>query len=154
MLNGLDATDLAILNLIQKNARLTHKEIAARTHKSLSAIQARVRKLEDSGVIRGYITQLDQRKIMRALTVFVTVRLSSYHKNALREFRDQVVPFEEVMECFQMSGDRDYILKVVCQDMDAYNKFLKEKLSEVPHMSSLQSMFVISEEKIETAFRL
>ena len=151
---SLDPTDIAILNLLQKNARLTHKEIAHRTNRSLSAIQVRVKKLEELGIIERYVTLLNRKKVNRDLTVFVAGRLSNYHQGALREFRDSVIPYEQVMECYQMSGDRDFILKVVVRDMEAYNLFIQEKLSLVPHMGSVQSMFVISQEKYETAFQL
>lgn len=153
-LNGLDPTDITILNLIQKDARLTHKEIAWKTNKSLSAIQVRVRKLLSIGVIRRFVTLLDRSMINKGLAVFTMIKLNNYTQQALLEFQQSAGALEEVMECYHVSGDRDFILKVVIKDMVEYNAFILEKLSLVPHINSVQSLFVIGETKYETSFNL
>ena len=153
-LNGLDPTDISILNLIQKDARLTHKEIAWKTNKSLSAIQVRVRKLMNLGIIKRFVTLLDRGLVNKGLAVFTTIKLSNYSQHALLEFQESASAMEEVMECYHVSGDRDFILKVVIKDMDEYNVFILKKLSLVPHIAAVQSLFVIGESKYETAFNL
>ncbi|MEJ2879776.1 Lrp/AsnC family transcriptional regulator [Pedobacter sp. GR22-6] len=153
-LNGLDPTDVSILNLIQKDARLTHKEIAWKTNKSLSAIQVRVRKLLNLGIIKRFVTLLDRSLVNKGLAVFTMIKLSNYSQQALLEFQESAGALEEVMECYHVSGDRDFILKVVIKDMVEYNAFILEKLSVVPHIGSVQSLFVICESKYETAFNL
>ena len=153
-MNGLDSTDINILNLIQNDAQLTHKEISWKTNKSLSAIQVRIRKLQDIGIIKKFVTLLDRNKVGKELAVFTAIKLSNCGQDALLEFQQQVVSFEEVMECYHMSGVKDFLLKVVVSDMGAYNSFIMERLSLVPHIGSVESLFVISESKHETAYKL
>ncbi len=153
-LNGLDPTDISILNLIQKDARLTNKEIAWKTNKSLSAIQVRVKKLLSQGIVKRYVTLLDRMRIDKRLAVFTTIKLNSYSQQALLEFQESANSLIEVMECYHVSGDRDFILKIVVSDMIEYNAFILEKLSVLPHIASVESLFVIGESKYETAFNL
>jgi len=150
----LDNTDLQILNLLQQNARMTNKEIAYEVGLSQSSTMERVRKLEKRGVISKYVALLNRNKIDRSISVFVTVELRQYHEDVLRNFCDLVIPLKEVMECYQTSGDRDIILKVVVPDMQAYSRFVQEQLSSLPYIGSLRSIFVIREEKHQTAYPL
>ena len=153
-LNELDATDITILNIIQKDARTTNKEISHKTGKSLSAAQVRIRKLQENGIIKKFVTLLDRKKVGRGLAVFTLIKLNNYGSSALTEFQEKANAFEEIMECYHLSGDSDFILKVVVQDMDDYNQFIVNKLSVLPHIGAVKSMFVISESKYETAFKL
>ena len=153
-LNGIDQTDINILNLIQTDARLTNKEIACKTNKSLSAIQVRIKKLISQGIVKRYVTLVDRMRIDKRLAVFTTIKLSNYQQHALLEFQESASAFMEVMECYHVSGDRDFILKIVIRDMIEYNAFILEKLSTLPHIASVESLFVISESKYETAFNL
>ncbi|RZM23872.1 MAG: winged helix-turn-helix transcriptional regulator [Pedobacter sp.] len=94
-MNGLDTTDINILNLIQNNAQLTHKEISWKTNKSLSTIQVRIRKLQEIGIIKKFVTMLDRNKVGREMAVFTAIKLSNYGHEALLEFQQHVVAFEE-----------------------------------------------------------
>jgi len=151
---SLDNTDIKILGLLQQNARLSNKEIAYQTNKSVSAIQVRIRRLAESGYIKKFVTLLDRSKLEMELIVFTTIKLSDYSSAALKQFQETAGSFKEVMECYHMSGSRDFILKVVVKNMAAYNVFILEKLSHMPHIGNVESLFVISETKYETAFTL
>lgn len=153
-LNGLDPTDVGILNLIQENSRLTNKEVAWKTNRSLSAIQVRIKRLQEAGVIKKFVTLLDRNKINKEMAVFTAIKIGDYSNKALTEFQQHIAVFEEVMECYHTSGTWDFILKIVVGDMAAYNNFILEKLSLTPHIGSVESFFVISESKYETAFKL
>jgi DNA-binding Lrp family transcriptional regulator len=152
--NGLDPTDVGILNLIQENSRLTNKEIAWKTNKSLSAIQVRIRRLQEAGIIKKFVTLLDRNKINKEMAVFTVIKIKDYSNKALTEFQQHITAFEEVMECYHMSGTWDFILKIVVRDMGAYNTFILERLSVAPNIGSVESFFVISESKYETSFKL
>jgi Lrp/AsnC family leucine-responsive transcriptional regulator len=152
--NGLDPTDVGILNLIQENSRLTNKEIAWKTNKSLSAIQVRIRRLQEAGIIKKFVTLLDRNKINKEMAVFTVIKIKDYGNKALTDFQQHITVFEEVMECYHMSGTWDFILKIVVRDMGAYNTFILEKLSIAPNIGSVESFFVISESKYETGFKL
>lgn len=152
--NELDPTDIGILNLIQEDSRLTNKELAWKTNKSLSAVQVRTRRLLETGVIRKFVTLLDRNKIDKQLAVFTTIKIKDCSHTALTEFRQWIISFDEVMECYHTSGEWDFMLKVVVADMQEYNSFILEKLSLSPHMSAVESVFVISESKCETSYKL
>ncbi len=126
----------------------------ARNVRPRHPIQVRIRKLQDVGIIKKFVTLLDRNKVGRELAVFTAIKLSNYGQDALLEFQKNVVAFEEVMECYHMSGAKDFLLKVVVSDMPAYNLFIMERLSLVPHIGSVESLFVISESKHETAYKL
>jgi Lrp/AsnC family leucine-responsive transcriptional regulator len=153
-LKELDTTDISILNLIQKDARLTHKEIAYKTSKSLSATQVRIRKLQDIGIIKKFVTLLDRKRVGRGMAVFTLVKLNSSALDAITGFQSSTSVFQEVMECYQVSGENDFILKILVSDIDAYNEFMVKKLSVLPQIGGVKSMFVIAESKCETAFQL
>ena len=106
------------------------------------------------GIVKRFVTLLDRMLIDKRLAVFTTIKLSSYHQHALLEFQKAATELIEVMECYHVSGDRDFILKIVMKDMIEYNAFILEKLSQLPHIASVESLFVISESKYETAFHL
>ena len=153
-MNELDNIDVDILNLVQRDAQLTHKEIAEKANRSLSAIQVRVKKLQEIGIIKKCVMLLDRHKVGKKLAVFVDIKLTNCGLDALMEFQRNVVEFDEVMECYQTSGIKDFLLKIVVSDINAYNLFLVDKLSRVPHVGNVESSFVISETKYETAYRI
>jgi len=153
-LSGIDATDIAILNLLQEDARITNKEIGFLTKKSLSAVQVRISKLIDSGIIEKFTTLLNRKKVGLGLAVYTMIKLKDSSKIALVEFTEAAIRLDEVMECYHMSGEYDFTMKIVLKDMEAYNKFIHEKLSLIPHMATVKSMFVIDELKYEVGARL
>lgn len=150
----LDEVDKKILNLLQQDSRQTNKALAVSTGLSVTAVYERIRKMEREGVISKYVVLLDRKKIQRAFIVFCHIKLVQHSRDFLSRFESQVRKLEEVMECFHVSGDYDYILKVHVNDMDAYREFMVNKLTTLDHIGSTHSSFVISEVKNSTDFPL
>jgi Lrp/AsnC family leucine-responsive transcriptional regulator len=153
-MNDLDATDLEILKLLQKDAMLTNKEIAYQIHKSIGTIHERIRRLKDQGYIKRMVAILDRKKINKNLIAFSQVLLNDHAADTLSSFEREVAKFPEVMECFQMTGNFDFILRIATSDMDAYHDFYRNKLARLPNITTVQSFFVLSETKSDTAYPL
>jgi Lrp/AsnC family leucine-responsive transcriptional regulator len=139
----LDTKDLAILQLLQKNARITVKEISAKVHLSTTPVHERIKRMEANGVIKQYATLLDHNKVKKGLMVICYVSLKEHSKKAGVKFIDTIQALNEVIECFSISGEFDFMLKVVCEDMNAYYNFHVNKLSQVENMGKVQSTFVM-----------
>jgi Lrp/AsnC family leucine-responsive transcriptional regulator len=155
MINGeLDDTDKNILNLLQQDCRLTLKEIAHRLHKSLTPVHVRVKRLQDEGYIKRYAALLNPKKIQRGLIAFTQVQVRPHSQETLQNFKLEVVKITEVMECYHMTGTFDFLLKIAIRDMEAYDQLVTKKLSMLPDVGNLQSLFVMSEVKNESAFEL
>jgi len=150
----LDQVDIEILKLLQHDAALTHKEISLKLHKSIATIHERIRRLKEQGYIKRVVAILDRKKINRNLIAFSHVLLKEHTANTLIEFETEVSKFGEVMECLQMTGAHDFILRIATKDMDAYHEFLRNKLATLPNITTVQSYFVLSEPKSETAYPL
>jgi Lrp/AsnC family leucine-responsive transcriptional regulator len=150
---NLDSIDIEILRLLQKNAELTNREIAAQLYKSVATIHERVRRLKEQGFIKKVVAILDGKKINKGLVAFSHVLLHDHAADTLSGFEKEVVKFPEVMECFQMTGSFDFILRIATSDMDAYHVFYR-KLATLPNITTVQSFFVLSETKSDTAFPL
>lgn len=147
----LDSTDIEILRLLQKNAEMTNKEISLQLHKSIATIHERIRRLKEQGYIKRTVAILDRKKINKGLIAFSQVLLNDHAAKTLTAFEQEVVKFPEVMECFQMTGTFDFILRIATTDMDAYHIFYR-KLATLPNITTVQSFFVLSETKSETAY--
>jgi Lrp/AsnC family leucine-responsive transcriptional regulator len=154
MIQELDKIDIQILKLLQKDANLNNKEIAFKLHKSVTTIHDRIRKLTDQGFIQRTVAILNRKKINRNIIAFPQVLMTSHTAAILIEFEREVVKFEEVMECFQMSGDCDFILRIASRDMESYSTFLRDKLAELPNVMTVKSSFVLREIKSDTAYPL
>ncbi|MES2454756.1 MAG: Lrp/AsnC family transcriptional regulator [Bacteroidota bacterium] len=150
----LDAVDIEILKYLQKDATLTNKELAFKLNKSIATIHERIRKLKEQGYIQRIVAILDRKKVDRNLIAFSHVFLKAHTAETLVEFETEVAKFSEVMECFQMTGAYDFILRIATSDMDAYHLFLRNKLATLPNVSTVQSFFVLSETKSDTAYPL
>jgi len=148
----IDQTDKGILRLLQQDARLTHKEIAARVNKSVTPIHVRIRRLEDEGYIKRYTAVIDPLKIGKGLIGFTQIQLKEHSQESILAFQREVVKLGEVMECYHMTGAFDFLLKIAIEDINEYNDLLMEKLSRLPHVGNLQSFFAMSVAKNETAF--
>ncbi|CAN5205615.1 Lrp/AsnC family transcriptional regulator [soil metagenome] len=140
---NLDHKDLQILSLLQKNARITIKEIAKQIHLSTTPVFERIKRLESTGVIRQYVTLVDPAKVKKGLMVICNVSLKQHSKEAGVDFINQINDLEEVAECFSISGEFDFMLKVLCQDMNTYYDFHVNKLSQIENMGHVQSIFVM-----------
>ena len=139
----LDDKDIAILRLLQENARITVREISAAVHLSTTPVHERIRRMEASGVIRQYATLLDHTKIKRGLTVICYVSLKQHNKAAGAKFIKAIHGMQEVTECYNISGDFDFMLKVMVENMDSYYHFHVNKLSEAENIAHVQSVFVM-----------
>lgn len=154
MQTDLDPTDLEILRILQQDATLTNKEIAFKLHKSIATVHDRIKKLKEKGYIKRVVAILDRQKINKSLIAFSQVLLKEHTAESLGEFELEVEKFSEVMECFQMTGAFDFILRIATSDMDTYHLFLRNKLAKLSNISTVQSFFVLSETKSETAYPL
>ena len=126
---ALDSKDIAILSLLQKNARITVKEISEKMHLSTTPVHERIKRMEASGVIKQYATLVDHTKVNKGLMVICYVSLKEHSKNAGTKFIKLIHALNEVIECYSISGEFDFMLKVVCEDMNAYYDFHVNKLS-------------------------
>lgn len=145
----LDKIDLEILRILQYNARLTIKEIAARVNLSSTPVFERMKRLEREGYIHRYIAVLDADKLGRGFVVFCSVKLQRLNKGIASEFCRIVRDIPEVTECYNISGGYDYLLKVHAPDMKYYQEFLLNVLGTIEHLGSIESTFVMEEVKHE-----
>lgn len=152
MLHELDETDRELLRILQKDATLTNKELAYMLGKSVATIHERVKKLKERGYIKRIVAILDRKKIEKKLIAISHVLLKEHTKTALGLFEQQVAQFDQVMECYQMTGSFDFILRIACNDMDDYHLFLRNKLATLPNIVTVQSFFILSETKSDTAY--
>ncbi len=151
---ALDAIDRRILVLLQANARLTNAELAEQVGISPSPCWRRVRALEEAGVIARYVTLLSPEVAGLPVSVFVSVSLEKQIEPALEVFQRAVRARPEVMECYLMTGDSDYLLRVVVSDLAAYERFLMDHLTRIPGVASIRSSFALKQVKYSTALPL
>jgi len=150
----LDTIDKRLLQLLQRDSKQTNKQLALGLNLSVTAVFERIRKLERLGVIEGYVARVNKEKLGLGFTVFCHIKLEKHEKKAIAEFEKEAVKLPEVLECFHVSGDYDYLLKVVVQDMDHFRNFMVNKLTTLKYIGSTQSSFTISEVKNEIALQL
>jgi len=150
----LDKTDYKILGLLQENCRITTKKLSEKLNLSTSPVFERIKKLEKEGYIDNYVALLNERKIGLKQTIFIGVTLKGHTRSFLEKFLKQVNSFPEVMECYQVSGNFDYLLKIVIEDMDAYEKFVQTKLSLISELGNVHSYIAIKKGKQTTRLDL
>lgn len=150
----LDAIDIKLLRLLQEDATLNNKQLSLELHLSIAAIHERVKKLRANEYIKKTVVLLDRHKLGLGLISFSQVFLKAHTFDVLQEFEKEVVKLPEVMECYQIAGSYDFLLRIVTEDMDAYNLFLRYKLSLLPHVNTVHTYFALSEVKSVTAFPL
>jgi DNA-binding Lrp family transcriptional regulator len=140
---SLDTIDLQILKLLQHNARITVKEISDKVHLSTTPVHERIKRLETNGVIKQYAALVDHVKVNKGLMVICYVSLKQHNKTAGTKFIKHINELNEVIECYNISGEFDFMLKVVAENMDAYYNFHVNKLSQSENIGHLQSVFVM-----------
>lgn len=140
---SLDRKDLEILKLLQANARMAVKDIAAQVHLSPTPVHERIRRMEESGIIKQYATLLDPAKLNKGLMVICYVSLKQHDKKAGLKFIQSINELPEVMECYSISGEFDFMLKVMARDMAGFYDFHVNKLSQVENLGQVQSIFVM-----------
>ncbi|MFT5600654.1 MAG: Lrp/AsnC family leucine-responsive transcriptional regulator [Flavobacteriales bacterium] len=150
----MDHLDTEILMLIQGNAKLNTKEIAGKIGLSVTPTYERIKKLENRGIIKSYVALLNRRKIGKHLVAFCQITLQKHKKTIIENFKKRVAEFPEIMEINHVSGNYDFLLKVVVADIDEFHLFVNEKLSVVDGISTINSSFVMDNIKEETQFQL
>ena len=149
--SALDAIDRKILARLQEDARIANVELSEAVGLSPAPCLRRVRALEEQGVIRKHVTLLDPSAVGLPVSVFVNVSLERQVEKALQRFESAILTRPEVMECYLMTGDADYLLRVVCADLVAYERFLLDHLTQIPGVASIRSSFALKQVKYSTA---
>ncbi len=149
MANGgkLDTTDIRILRELQKNSQLTVKELAEKVHLSPSPTFERQKRLEREGYITRYMAVVDAQKAGNGIMVLCNIRLKQHSEEMIQQFIDAVQDIDEITECFNTSGDYDFMIKVYARDMHAYQQFMQHTLGSISCLGSLHSVFVMAETK-------
>lgn len=143
----LDATDQKLLKLLQKNSNQTVKALAKQLDKSTTPIFERIKKLEKEGLIEGYSARLNAKKVGLKQTVFVAITIQGHTRSYLEKFVKEINSFPEVIECHRVSGGFDYLLKLIVEDIEAYETFIVSKLTLLPYLGNVQSHIVLSSSK-------
>lgn len=146
----LDLKDKKLLILLQNDAKKTTKQLAGELDLSVTAVFERIKKLEKQQVIGKYVALVDKTKLYKSFIVLCHVRLAQHKKEYISQFEKEIIQFPEVLECFHVSGDYDYILKICVRDIEEYRDFMVSKLTNLQHIASTQSSFMIKEVKNST----
>ena len=150
----LDAIDLRILAELQQDGSLTNVELARRVHLSPSPCLARVKALEGAGVIERYVALASAKQLGLGLNVFINISLKTQSKEALAEFERRIAEHDEVMECYLMTGDSDYLIRVAVPDIAALERFILEQLTPIPGIEKIRSSFALKQVRYKTALPL
>ena len=150
----MDSFDLQILRVLQADATISMQELGDQVGLSHTPCWRRVKKLEDAGVIRGRVTLLDPEHLKLSVTVFVQVSLGVQGVTALNRFEEAVQGIPEIVECYTVSGDRDFLLRIVVEDVSAYERLLKSTLVHLPEVSNMSSTFALRQVKYTTELPL
>ncbi|MHA7844430.1 MAG: Lrp/AsnC family transcriptional regulator [Winogradskyella sp.] len=150
----LDELDKELLKLLQKDSKQTNKALSHALGLSVTAVYERIRKLEKNGIVGNYVALIDKKKVDKAFVAFCHVKLVQHSQDYVMKFEREVRKLDEVLECYHISGDYDYLLKVLVKDMEAFRYFMVKKLTNIDHIGSTHSMFMINEVKHTTAITL
>jgi Lrp/AsnC family transcriptional regulator, leucine-responsive regulatory protein len=143
----LDEIDRSILGALQTDARLTAEELGRRVGLSASPAARRVRLMEQAGIVKGYVAVVDQEKVGLPISVFASIKLERQREEELDRFAAAVARWPEIVECYLMTGQRDYLLRIVVPDLPAYEAFLKQKLTRLEGVASIESSFALGQVK-------
>ena len=146
-----DSTDKKLLEYLQKDSKQTNKELSNKLGLSVTAVYERIKKLEREGYINSYVAVVDKEKVGRNFVVFCHVKLVQHSQEFVKRFEKEVTSISEVLECYHLSGDYDYLLKIIVKNMAEYREFMVNKLTNLNHIGSTHSMFVITEVKYTNA---
>ncbi len=151
---NLDHIDRNIIRLLQEDAKLTIKEIASRLNMTNTPIYERIKKLENEGIIERYTAVINKEKVGLNLIAYCSVSLEHHSKTYIEQFMANINELDEVIECYHIAGMFDYLLKIICKDMNDYHQFITNKLSSIPNLGKVQSSFVMSEIKNKLDYQL
>ncbi|WP_339623999.1 Lrp/AsnC family transcriptional regulator [uncultured Winogradskyella sp.] len=149
-----DAIDRKLIQLLQEDSKQTNKALSNKLNLSVTAIYERIKKLEHNGIISKYVALVDKRKVQKDFVAFCHIKLVQHTQDYVVKFEREVNKLDEVLECYHLSGDYDYLLKVLVKDMEAFRDFMVKKLTKIDHIGSTHSMFMINEVKHTTAITL
>ncbi len=147
---ALDIIDHQILKLLQEDAKLNVNDIAQKLNLTKTPIYERIKRLERTGVIDKYVALVDRKKFTPSIIVFLTGSLSVSKFEQTQQFYDAVMDIDEVLECYLLGGDKDFLLKVIAKDLDSYHEFYSAKIASIPHVGEIRSSFVLKEVKHST----
>ncbi|MFD2917943.1 Lrp/AsnC family transcriptional regulator [Psychroserpens luteus] len=150
----LDAIDKKLLHLLQVDSKQTNKELSGKLNLSVTAVYERIKKLERAQIISGYVALVDKKQVDRSFVTFCSIKLLQHTQDFVVKFEKEVTKLDEVLECYHISGDYDYLLKVIVADMDEFREFMVKKLTTISHIGSTHSAFMISEVKHTTAINV
>ena len=151
-MENLDTTDIQILKRLQADSNINIKELASELFLTATPVYERIKRLEREGYIMKYVALLDKKKLNLGMTVFCNVRLKEHAKNVGANFVKDIVALPEIIECYNIAGDYDFMLKILVADMASYQDFVMNKLSTIENIGNTQSIFVMGEIKNSTAF--
>jgi Lrp/AsnC family leucine-responsive transcriptional regulator len=149
-----DSTDKQLLTLLQRDSKQTNKELSNKLNLSVTAVYERIKKLEREGFIQNYVALVNKEKVQKAFVAFCHIKLIQHSQDYVVKFEKNVANLAEVLECYHISGDYDYLLKVHVKDMEAFREFMVKKLTTINHIGSTHSTFMISEVKHTTAITI
>jgi len=153
-MDKLDQTDISLLKYLQEDSTLTTKELALKLHLTPTPVHERIKRLEKEGYVKKYVALLDNQKLNKGLVVFCNVTLRQHQKDIGKKFVKDIISLKEVTECYNVSGDYDFMLKVMVKDMPEYQNFIMNKLASIENIGSTHSMFVMGEIKNTTSLPL
>lgn len=146
-MHNLDETDLQMLRILQEDCTLTIKELAQRVNKSNTPVFERLNRIQKAGYIKRKVAVLDAEQLDCGFVVFCQVKLQQMNKDMADQLTDAIESIPEVVECYNVSGEYDYLLKIRVKDMKSYRQFIMDKLGTLPNIGSIQSVFVMNELK-------
>lgn len=149
-----DVIDLKLMQLLQDDSKQTNKELSNKLNLSVTAVYERIKKLENKGVIKKYVALINKEKVDKSFVAFCHVKLIQHSQDYVVKFEKEVTSLNEVLECYHISGDYDYLLKVLVKDMEEFREFMVNGLTKINHIGSTHSMFVINEVKYTTAINV
>lgn len=149
-MDDIDEVDRKILRHLQKNARITNKELATKLGLSITPVFERVRKLEKRGYIKQYVAVLDHEKLNRGMVVFLHIKMQAHSHESIAHLMEEVRKLEEVMECYHVTGENDFLMKVLVPEMKSYEEFVLGKLTKISGIGNINSSIVMREVKHKT----
>lgn len=150
----LDLTDREILEILQEDGKITIAALSEKLGLTATPVYERVRKMEQSGVIKKYVALLDQKKVDKNLIIFISISLKNHARSYLTKFIKTIESYDEITECYHIAGNFDFLLKAQLKDMEAYQYFILSKLSVDNNIGQVQSSFVLSKNKYSTALEV
>ena len=150
----LDATDKKLINMLQEDSKRSIKELASQLNLTIAPVHERIKKLENSGIIRRYVALIAPELVDKSLISYCTVRVEKHKIESLINFEQQVRDMDEILECYSVSGSYDYLLKVITDNMSTYQEFIVNKLSTLDMIANVNSQFVMKNVKFRTDIKV